>query len=159
MDQLMKEFVMPKAPRRNTLVTGEVVAETREGFGVNLGQKADSVVPHSECDGLKVGDTALFFVLSDPDEDGAVLLSHMRASRWTKAQGAKASGETVMANVISVARPKGNVVGLNVSAFGLTGFNPRSELELRGSADDLVGKTIPVKVLEADPFKGKRGEL
>lgn len=159
MDQLMKEFTMPEAPRRNKLVTGEVVAETREGFSVNLGLKADSVVPHSEADGLKIGDSALFFVMSDADEDGACLLSYVRASRWSKAQGAKDSQETVEAQVISVARPKGNVVGLNIRLNGLDGFNPRSELELRGSADELVGKTILVKVIEADPFKGRRGEL
>src|SRR5437868_3333956 len=124
--ELMKEFQMPSAPKRNKFVTGTVVADTREGFAVSLGLKADSICKHDQADGLKVGDSAQFVVISDADDDGAVELSHIRAARWTKAQATVESGEIVMAEVLAVARPKGNVVGLTVGVLGLKGFNPRS---------------------------------
>lgn len=160
---MLDAMTIAPSPTRNSIVTGEVVQQARDGIFVNIGLKCDAFVPADQADNLQVGETAQFYVTQEAEDyDDIVTLSRTRLRRWLDLQTMRDSGTTTPALVESVAKAKGgNVAGLNVNVGGLRGFVPRSELAVFGRLDKLVEDkaTVPVKVLEADPAKGRHGEL
>ena len=169
MDELMELFSMPSCPTRNSLVRGEVVLATRGGFLVSLGQKSDSFVREDEAGDIVVGGTYDFWVIEEADEDGASLLSRKRAKVWGDLSELKESGRTAVVKVgsLSVMKPRDErkagrepvVAGLNVYLDGVRGFLPRAELAFRGPFEELLGQELEVKVIDADPNKGRAGTL
>lgn len=155
---LLAASVKP-APRRNSLVEGEVICSTKGGYFVNIGQKGDSFVPneeHGETIELTAGSRYTFFVNSEADENGAVELSFLRAKRWSDMKALVESRETTTARVLDVT--PGNS-GVSIVVGGLRGFVPRSHVGTHARLDSLKGTEIPVKVLEADMLKGRYGSL
>jgi small subunit ribosomal protein S1 len=166
MRALMERFSMPAAPKRNTIVDGEVVGSTREGYFVSLGQKGDSLVIDCQPGELEVGRSYQFFVLSELDDEGSVKLSYKRAAIWRAMAKRAESGETVTATVhvdkergIARSRKTDRVGGLIAYLDGVRCFIPRGEVPKHVRIDDLIGKPIAVKVLSADPNKGRAGEV
>ncbi len=146
---------MPKVLKANTLVTGTIVQLTNEGAFVDIGSKADSILPTAELEacGLKAGDTATFMIDSEANEDGQVRLSYRSAIGWTRALELQQSQETEEVTVRSLVRPRGgnHIAGATVELNGARGFIPASQLAVRGkSMDRLVGLKLAVKVIEAD---------
>src|SRR5205085_2022297 len=95
-----------------------------------------------------------FFVVSEPDENGAAILSHLRAGAWQDVVALHQSKATESVLVKSLVSPRGSdhISGAIVEIRGLRGFVPASQLSTRGKAmKELRGKTIQVKVLEAQP--------
>lgn len=160
MSQLLDMHPVLGAPGRHSLVKGTVVGERKDGFFIDLGRKTESFLPHEEAGDLKVGDSATFFVLSIGEDEQPAELSYLRVKRWQDVETLRDTKATAIATVKSVAKSaSGNDAGLNVELCGLTGFVPRSEIEVFGRLDTFIGKPLPVKVLIADQFKGRRGEL
>jgi len=166
MNALMAQFGVPTAPRVGSLVTGEVVAKSKEGYFVSIGIKGDSLVYDAEPGELELGQSYQFFVVSEPNDDGACGLSFKRAAVWNKLIHAAESGENVEVRIhpnpvraVSKSRTTDRVGGLNVFVLGMKSFIPRSQLSLHGKLENFAGQTIPAKVLSADPAKGEHGEI
>ncbi|MBZ0187037.1 MAG: S1 RNA-binding domain-containing protein, partial [Candidatus Obscuribacterales bacterium] len=112
-----------------------------------------------EADELQVGATYTFIVTSEPDDEGACNLSQKRASVWLQLRQKQESGEFDLAKVYAIATSRGGrVSGVKANIHGVRAFIPRSEILYFGKMEDLLDKEVPVKVLEADPAKGRFGE-
>lgn len=159
MASLLEGF-MPVTLHRRSVLKGEVVIITPEGAWVDLGQKADSLVSLEEVEryGLKVGDRRNFLVVNGPDENGQADLSVGLAQAWDDVERALNGNITISARIKGIARPRNSehVAGLRADVGGLPAFIPSSQVERRGTfVQDLVGKTIPVKVATVDFKKGE----
>lgn len=153
MEALLAQF-QPVQLKRGALVNGTVVADSKQGFWVSTGGKSDSLVAHDEAGDLKVGDTRLFYVASEPDENGSAVLSMQKAESWTNILRAKEANSTQTAVVrqLQTRRGSDHICGAVVDLNGVRGFVHVSQLTTRGKQlKELRGKTIEVKVLEAAP--------
>lgn len=160
-DKLMLGIEIPSPPARNELVEGIVVSQTKGGYTVDIGRKADSSLSNKECStDLEIGGTYTFLVFSDVDADEGPELSYDRAQNWLSLQQNAESGEVTMAKVYRIQEyRKGGVSGVKAVANDVRAFIPRSELAYRGRFEELLETEIPVKVLEANPTKGRFGSL
>ncbi len=167
MEALMQQFEMPTAPKRNTIVDGEVVGSVKGGFLVSLGLKADILVKDAEPGELEVGKTYPFFVIDeDVDGEGGIALSLKHARIWTRMAKLVESRDTVTAKVhpdpkrgIARSNKTDRVGGVIAYLDGVRCFIPRSELRHVGRLEDLCGKELKVKVISADPSRGRIGEV
>ncbi|MDD3012700.1 MAG: S1 RNA-binding domain-containing protein [Candidatus Gastranaerophilales bacterium] len=144
------------------VVNGTVVRIEKNGVLVDIGSKAEAIVPLRELsnvpfDGaesiIAVGEKKEFYILKEEDEDGQITLSLKRVSHarnWLKLDDLRQKNETITAKVFSLV--KGGVV---VEVFGLRGFVPASQLRTGTPHEGLIGQEIPVKILETDPKRNK----
>lgn len=139
--------------RRGEMITGVVVSRSADDVIIDVGAKGEGSIPVSEFTraGLEVpsvGDEVSALVQAVGGSTGVRLsvLEARQREAWTAIEAALASGETVEANV--VAEIKG---GFRVNLAGLNAFMPRSEADsdARIAADEIVGKTCQVAILEA----------
>src|SRR5437773_11453182 len=106
--------------------------------------------------GRKPGDQIKYYVIQTENEEANVNHS-LRPARaettWTVAAEKQADGTVIDADV-----REQNKGGLIVNILGLRGFLPSSQVAraYAGSLESLVGKRIPVKILEVN---GKRNRL
>ena len=133
---------------------------------VDIGTKAEGVVPGrefrkaqqtGELEGLKVGDTVYVFVLKPEDDDGRALLSIDRGrlgKSWHWLEEVHKQGTVVEALVDGY-----NKGGLLVNLRGVRGFVPASQVvgippsnqpDYQDSLAQIVGRTVPLKVVEID---------
>src|SRR4051794_11793067 len=154
-----------KSLRRGEIVEGVVVQVGREEILVDIGTKAEAVIPSHEIGFTsgdistvaRVGDTIVAMVLEPEDREGHAVLSLARAQSergWRTLQKVHDDNTTIEAEVVDF-----NKGGLIVNADGVGGFVPLSQIvELRqaASAEDTVdarlermkGRVIPLKVIE-----------
>lgn len=143
------------------IVEGTVIGKEKDNFLVSIkGAKTEAVLPQREIAileegelALKVGDKTEFYILKEENDDEPMLLSQKRiafAQAWTQLSDAKASGDTILAKVVSLV--KGGVL---VDVADLKGFIPSSQLRTGLPFEGLINQKIEVKVLEADPKKNK----
>jgi len=146
------------------IVSGAIMQLDDEEILIDIGAKSEGVVPNrefrkaqqaGELDGLKVGDSIFVFVLKAEDDDGRSLLSIDRARQekvWRWLEQLYEAGEIIEAPVDGY-----NKGGLLVNLRGVRGFIPASQVAGAvpiGRPDHpeamagLVGKTIPLKVIE-----------
>lgn len=104
----------------------------------------------------KVGDVLEGAVLLREDRKGRIVLSRVWARQqqaWAAVESARESGDTVSGVVVDAVKG-----GLAVN-LGIRGFVPHSLIAAGDTSDeeaeDLVGKTIDCKVIEADRVKGR----
>jgi 4-hydroxy-3-methylbut-2-enyl diphosphate reductase len=147
-------------PKRGAIVSGEVVGITKEGAWVNLGTKADSLLPADELAdaSLEVGQRADFFVVSEPNEDGQAMLSLKAARSWSELSNLLETNATETVTITKVIRSKANdhIAGAIASIRGQRGFIPASQLSgRRDTLDKAVGTSVPVKVITVDPVERK----
>ncbi len=100
--------------------------------------------------GLEPGDQIKVYVLQPENEEGNVVLSLRRAraeTTWLVAAEKQTDGTVIDADV-----REQNKGGLIVNILGLRGFLPSSQVAraYAGSLESLVGKRIPVKILEVN---------
>ncbi len=158
LEQFEKEFVVPK---KGELVKGKVVSVSDSEIVVNIGYKADGIVPKSEVSGndvelkkmVKEGDDIEVFILKKDDGDGNVLLSLKRISQlkdWNKLEELAANKETVEVRVKEAV--KGGVIAYYND---IRGFIPASQMAVNYVNDlsTFVGKTIEVAILEVNKSK------
>lgn len=144
------------------LVKGTVLKIEKSGILVDIGGKTEAVLPLRELSNLpydnpedivSAGDKKKFYVLTEGNEDGQILLSLKRvhlAENWSKLEEARKNEETIEVKIISLV--KGGVI---TEAFDLRGFIPASQLRTGTPHDNLIDQTLCVKVLEADPKRNK----
>jgi len=154
-----------KSLRRGEIVEGVVVQVGREEILVDIGTKAEAVIPAHEIGFTqgdagtvaRVGDSIVAMVLEPEDREGHAILSLARAQSergWRTLQKVHEDATTIEAEVVDF-----NKGGLIVNADGVRGFVPLSQIvELRQPAggEDTVdarlermkGRVIPLKVIE-----------
>lgn len=142
--------------QRGQLVTGTVVHVGNDGVSVDIGSKKEAFIPSHELtpdDDVKVGDQIEAILLKTESDETPAILSKRRADyekAWRLIEEAHANKKTVEVLV------KDKVKGGLIVDIGLEGFIPASHVA--GSQRDLermVGRTIPVRVIEVDKKKNK----
>lgn len=160
MEQNEKEMEF-KDYKQGDIVKGQVVKVSSEEVLVDIGGKAEGVIPAEELTGrridpkeyVQVGREIIVEVLNE-DKDGTIILSHKKArldSELERLEKAHANGEIITAKVTEVVKG-----GLLVDV-GLRGFVPASQVD-RTFVEDLsqyVNQELRMKVLEFDKEKRK----
>lgn len=148
---------------RGMVIKGTVVGIRRDEVFVDIGYKAEGVIPLKELaypapsqasDVVKDGEEIEVYVLNADNEDGQVLLSKRRADEqvaWNHLEEALENKQPLEVTV--TAEVKG---GLSVAVFGIRGFIPASHVDLRfvGNLGEYIGKTIQVVPIEIE--RGKK---
>ena len=146
------------------IIEGTIMQVDQEEILVDIGAKSEGVVPNrefrkaqqsGELEGLKTGDPIFVFVLKAEDDDGRSLLSIDRARQeksWRWLEQLYEQGDIIEATVDGF-----NKGGLLVNLRGVRGFIPASQVAgaaPMGRPDhgdnlaNLVGRTVPLKVIE-----------
>jgi len=157
-DYLHYEEEAFKTPNHGDIVDGIVVRVDPDEVLVDIGAKAEGVISSKELGlrgevdsaGLEPGDQIKVYVLQPENEEGNVVLSVRRAraeTTWLVAAEKQTDGSVIDADV-----REQNKGGLIVNILGLRGFLPSSQVAraYAGSLESLVGKRIPVKILEVN---------
>ncbi|NNC81915.1 MAG: 30S ribosomal protein S1 [Acidimicrobiales bacterium] len=140
------------------LVEGSVVKVDRDEVLLDIGYKAEGVIPARELsirndadpfEIVSMGERIEALVLQKEDKEGRLVLSKKRAQyerAWGKIEEVKEADGIVKGNVIEV------VKGGLIVDIGLRGFLPASLVELRRVRDlqPYVGKEIEAKIIELD---------
>ena len=165
---LMEQFLLNPAHDYRNLQYGDTVDGTimrvdKDEILVDIGSKAEGVVPSREMQSLanedraalKPGDTLLVFVVQSEDKEGRAVLSVDKARQeksWRRLQQVYESNEVIEAKVINY-----NKGGLLVNLDGVRGFVPSSQVsgisrgpETQKQSDmaKMVGSSMPLKVIE-----------
>ncbi len=141
------------------ILTGTVIQVTENEVLVDVGLKSEGVIsirefqPLLDTEGIKVGDKVDVLLESTEDKEGLIHLSKEKADKiklWDKLSEVFNNSEIVSGRVLQ--RIKG---GLTVD-IGVRAFLPGSQIDLRPvkNLDDLVGKTIDVKIIKLNKFRG-----
>ena len=134
MGELLDSVEPFKPLRRGDVVEGVVMRADTDGIFVNIGHKAEGVVPpgemrslkSEEVEGLKVGDEIVTFVIRPETAEGAAILSIDRAvgeQGWRVLEKALESGIGIEGKILGFNRG-----GAIVEAEGVQGFVPMSQL-------------------------------
>lgn len=143
------------------IVEGIVIRKDKDGYLISIkGAKTEAILPDREMlstdegkANLEMGDIKDFYVLREENDEEPMILSLKRiacAQAWMQLSDAKASGDTILAKVVSLV--KGGVL---VDVADLKGFIPSSQLRTGLPFEGLINQKIEVKVLEADPKRNK----
>jgi small subunit ribosomal protein S1 len=165
---MMEQFLADPAHDYRNLqygdtVDGVIMQIDKEEVLVNIGSKAEGVVPLREMQSLSAedraelqpGHTLLVFVVQAEDKEGRAILSVDKARQeksWRVLQQTFESGDVIDAKVINY-----NKGGLLVNLDGVRGFVPSSQVstisrgpETQKQSDmaKLVGQSLSLKVIE-----------
>lgn len=150
MEQLLAESnFSPKHLTKGQIIEGEVVSVNREQILLDIGAKAEGLIPAREMtdiEKIKIGDKISAFVVSSEGEGGQAVLSVKKAGgeiRWKALSEKMNSGEAI--TVRSLEANRGGVV---VDFDGLRGFIPSSHLLT--TPNQSIGKNLEVKIIEVD---------
>jgi len=165
---LMEQFLRDPAHDYRNLqygdaIDGKIVRVEKDEVLVDIGSKAEGVVPAREMQsllpedraGLAVGDDLLVFVVQPEDKEGRAILSIDKARQersWRHLQQSFQSGEVIQAKVVNY-----NKGGLLVNLDGVRGFVPSSQVsgisrgpETQKQSDmaKMVNQELTLKVIE-----------
>ncbi len=147
---------------KGSVIKGKVVRVRDDEVFVDIGYKAEGVVPLAELayhqpakadEVVKEGDEIDVYVIDADSSEGVIKLSKVRADNiiaWDKLAAAKEAGQTVEGKVTEAVKG-----GLSVSVLGVRGFVPASQADLR-FVEDLkvfVGQTLTLLPIEVDTDK------
>jgi small subunit ribosomal protein S1 len=138
------------------VVNGKVVRIDKDEVLVDIGYKAEGVIPSGELsirksvdphEEVELGEEIDALVLTKEDAEGRLILSKKRArfeKAWRKIEVAADSGEPVEGSVIEV------VKGGLILDLGVRGFLPASLVDIRRvhNLDEFMGQTLECKVIE-----------
>jgi small subunit ribosomal protein S1 len=138
------------------VVKGKVVRIDKDEVLVDIGYKAEGVIPSTELsirksvdphDEVELGEEIDALVLTKEDAEGRLILSKKRArfeKAWRRIEVAADSGEPVEGNVIEV------VKGGLILDLGVRGFLPASLVDIRRvhNLDEFMSQTLECKVIE-----------
>ncbi len=172
---LMEQFLSDPSHDYKTLKYGDVMEgivmhKDREELLVDIGSKAEGIVPAKEYSSLSdeekeqlgVGDTILVFVVQPENQEGHPVVSIDRARQeksWRRLQERHEANEVIEAEVTNY-----NKGGLLVNLDGVRGFVPASQVtEIRGGDESskqadmarLIGTTLPLKVIEINRHRNR----
>lgn len=165
---LMEQFLSDPAHAYRNLqygdaVDGIIVRAEKDELLVDIGSKAEGVVPAREMQSLppeerlklKVGDELLVFVVQSEDKEGRAVLSVDKARQersWRHLQQSYERGDVIQAKVVNY-----NKGGLLVNLDGVRGFVPSSQVsgisrgpETQKQSDmaKMVNQALSLKVIE-----------
>lgn len=172
---LMEAFLSDPSHGYKTLKYGDVLEGTimhvdRDEILVDIGSKAEGIVPSKEYSSLtseekeelQVGDTLLVFVVQAENNEGHPVVSIDRAKQeksWRKLQEIHEANDVIEAEVVNY-----NKGGLLVNLDGVRGFVPASQVsEIRGGDESskqadmarLIGTKLPLKVIEINRHRNR----
>ena len=138
------------------VVKGKVVRIDNDEVLVDIGYKAEGVIPSNELsirksvdphEEVELGEEIDALVLTKEDTEGRLILSKKRArfeKAWRKIEVAADSGEPVEGSVIEV------VKGGLILDLGVRGFLPASLVDIRRvhNLDEFMSQTLECKVIE-----------
>lgn len=145
--------------REGEIVTGTIIAITKDSVMVDFGHKSEGLVPASEFSGpggeltVKIGDTVEVYLENMELEDGLAVLSKEKADAlkiWDRLQEV-VDKDGVIDGVV-LCKVKG---GLSVD-IGVKAFLPASQIDVRlpGNLDKLIGRKFKFKILKLNKRKG-----
>jgi small subunit ribosomal protein S1 len=155
-------------PRQGEVVEGHVMRISPSEVLVDIGSKAEGIVPGRELQrlepgllhGLKVGDEVLAYVLTPEDQEGNILLSLSRAQLerdWRSAEARFQEDEVFEGTITGF-----NKGGLLVHLGRVRGFLPASQVDRshwdgRASSEErgerlakMVGQHVQLKIIELE---------
>ncbi|MCX5750300.1 MAG: S1 RNA-binding domain-containing protein [Candidatus Saganbacteria bacterium] len=137
------------------IVKGKVAKIDTSGILVDIGYKAEGLLPAEEGEGLKVGDDIFALIENLENREGYVELSKKKADnekKWKAAYDAYKNREVLEAKVTSAVNG-----GLVVDYEGIRGFIPASQVAKKPETtlQEFVGQLIPVKIIELNRRQGK----
>jgi ribosomal protein S1 len=150
--------------RVGKVVKGKVIQVGEDDVIVNIGYKADGVIPRDELsndptlkpsDIVSEGEEIEVFVKKIDEKEGSVLLSKKKVDiekAWKVLKEKHQTGEPL--NVKVLEEVKGGLIGI---AEGIRGFIPASHIDI-GYVEvlqDFVGQELSMKVIEFNRSKGK----
>jgi small subunit ribosomal protein S1 len=138
------------------VVNGKVVRIDKDEVLVDIGYKAEGVIPSNElsirksvdpAEEVELGEEIDALVLTKEDAEGRLILSKKRArfeKAWRRIEVAADSGEPVEGSVIEV------VKGGLILDLGVRGFLPASLVDIRRvhNLDEFMSQTLECKVIE-----------
>jgi small subunit ribosomal protein S1 len=138
------------------VVNGKVVRIDKDEVLVDIGYKAEGVIPSNElsirksvdpAEEVELGEQVDALVLTKEDAEGRLILSKKRArfeKAWRSIEVAADSGEPVTGKVIEV------VKGGLILDLGVRGFLPASLVDIRRvhNLDEFMGQDLECKVIE-----------
>jgi small subunit ribosomal protein S1 len=138
------------------VVNGKVVRIDKDEVLVDIGYKAEGVIPSNELsirksvdptEEVSLGEEVDALVLTKEDAEGRLILSKKRArfeKAWRRIEIAADSGEPVEGSVIEV------VKGGLILDLGVRGFLPASLVDIRRvhNLDEFMGQSLECKVIE-----------
>jgi small subunit ribosomal protein S1 len=138
--------------QEGSVVNGTIVAICSDGIIVDIGYKSEGIIPRAEFSGdelrsLKVGEKLQVYLEEREDNEGNIILSKEKADRmkiWGDLERIQQRKEIIEGKVLT------KIKGGMIVDIGIKAFLPGSQIDLRPvrDLDQLVGKTIPVKVIK-----------
>jgi len=172
---LMEQFMSDPAHDYRRLqygatIDGTIMRIDKEGILVDIGGKAEGVVPTREMQTLtaeerallQIGAELLVFVIQAEDKEGYAILSIDRARQeksWRYLQQAYERGNIIQAQVVNY-----NKGGLLVDLDSVRGFVPSSQVERISRVQDsqkqsdmarLIGQKLALKVIEINRSRNR----
>ena len=161
---MLEESFAREEPQRGDIIQGIILAIDHLGVIVDVGLGRDGVVERRDLDRIsgelnyQVGEPLDVMVLRPEDENGNLLLSASQARQsedWQRAEQLQEQDEIYMGQVAEANRgglimPFGNLRGFIPASHAVGLARGLSEDERRDQLRAMIGKTIPVKVLEVD---------
>jgi len=161
------EKSMETALKPGTIVVGEILSLEKDGIVVDVGGKSEGFIPLRETNGcysledLKVEfklnqvlDLYLMHAHDTADETKRHYVLSLKQVNvlkgWDRLAALKESREIIESTVTGTT--KGGVL---VNILGFKGFIPASQLRVAKTLNELVGDTLPAKILEVDRQKNK----
>jgi small subunit ribosomal protein S1 len=153
-------------PQQGEMLKGKILDIQDSSIVLDVGFKRDAIIPGQDLervdpeirDNLSIGDEIFVSVIRTPMGDDDLLVSLQRGlsyKTWIKADELAQSNEQVELEVVDQNRG-----GLLVAFENLRGFIPNSHIPAirRGTStqlageikSEMIGKTLPVKVIEVD---------
>ena len=164
MEELLAQTKKPiKAWKRGDLVEGIVTEKSSRAIYLDIGGKTEGMVIDREMKAardyikdLQIGDKVMAIITQAENDKGYPLMSLKKAASeriWSEFEEKLRTKE-----VVNVRGREVNKGGLIVDIRGTQGFVPASQFaaQYQGKIEELVGKDLPVKVIEVD---GKKSRL
>lgn len=158
---LMEQFLRDPAHDYRNLkygdtVDGRIMRVDRDEILVDIGAKAEGIVPSREMQSLpsedraalQVGDVLLVFVVQSEDKEGRAILSVDKARQersWRSLQTAFEKGDVISARVVNY-----NKGGLLVNLDGVRGFVPASQVSGISRGPDTQKQSDMAKMVNTD---------
>lgn len=164
-DLLAQNTNKPITVSKGERVEGKIIANLADDLVVDLGAKAEGVLSKKDLSAetladLKVGQRVQLYVVSPETQSGQVSLSlfgptgrrNQMNPKWNRFLDAAKTSQTLSGKGVEV-----NKGGLVVEVGGMRGFVPSSQVasSAAGNLEELIGKTLTLKVIEADPNQNR----
>ena len=161
MGDLLDSFEPMKPLRRGDVVEGVVMRADPDGIFVNIGHKAEGIVPPTEMktlnredlQGLNVGDEIVTYVVRTETAEAGAILSIDRAvgeKGWRVLEKALEAGTSMQGNVVDFNRG-----GAIVEVEGVQGFVPMSQLVSVSRGDLRAAQATDSEADAGDDESGK----